>query len=111
MDNLAVDMTRALAMHESQLRTTSANVTILTRKNTLITKTIEELKSQNKPSVWESIGRTFVEVPLEKYLEKLNGEIKDNVENLNNLNKKKHYLETSIETTRDSLSKLKLMNN
>lgn len=109
MDNLAQDMAKALATHESQLRTTDVSVAALKRKNQLIAKTMAELKSSGKNTVWEAVGRTFVEIPLDKYEVKLKTLVSDNLDAINNLNKKKHYLETSIENTRDSLSKLKLM--
>lgn len=109
MDSLALEMSRSLTIHESQLRATDSSVVTLKRKNQLIIKTVSELKSSGKSSVWEAIGRTFVEIPLEKYEEKLKLELSDNLEDINNLNKKRHYLETSIDNTRESLSKLKLM--
>lgn len=105
-----MDMTRALSLHQSQLSVTESSAAALKRKNQLIIKTVSELKASGKSSVWEAIGRTFVETPLDKYEEKLKLELNDNLEGINTLNKKKHYLETSIENARDSLSKLQLMN-
>lgn len=102
--NKMIDEMRAqLRQQQGELQRTLSAVESVSRNNSVIEKSMQDIKSSGNNFVWEAVGRAFVKVSLEDYEKQLKSQIRDNIESINVLNKKKHYLETSIKATIDNL--------
>lgn len=97
------EMRAQLRQQQGELQRNLSAIDSVTRNNSVIEKSMQDIKSSGNDYVWEAVGRTFVKVSLATYEIQLKNQIRDNIESLNVLNKKKHYLETSIKTTIDNL--------
>jgi prefoldin subunit 1 len=106
LNNLVGEMRIQLRQHQTELQRTAANIDSVTRNNLVIEKSMKDIKNTENEFVWESVGRTFVKISIPDYEIKLKNQIRENIESLNVLNKKKHYLETSIKNTVDSLKQV-----
>ncbi|GMM32594.1 hypothetical protein DAMA08_053390 [Martiniozyma asiatica (nom. inval.)] len=106
MDSIQGEMIQQLTIHQSQLENTFAAIETFKRKNQMLSLTAKEIEQSGQGSVWQAVGRSFVEIPVSKHLNEIKESISENINNVNNLNKKKHYLETSIKNTTESLQKI-----
>lgn len=100
------EMQAQLQKQQGDLQNANGVSSELTSRNKAIDLTLAEVAQSDKPEVWESCGKAFLRADKPSYEEKLKQEKKDNVELLNDLNKKKHYLETSINATVDNMNKV-----
>ncbi|GMM43533.1 hypothetical protein DAPK24_001080 [Pichia kluyveri] len=103
---MVMEMQVQLSKHREELQRTLNTIENVSRNNSLIEKSMKDIKNSNEKFVWESVGRAFVKIPITEYEIEMKSKIRDNIESMNNLNKKKHYLETSIKNTMDSLKKV-----
>lgn len=103
---LVGEMQMQLRQHQADLQKTHAAIESITRNNSVVENSMDDIKKSNEMFVWESVGRSFVKISIEEYKEKLKTQIKENIDTLNSLNKKKYYLETSIKNTVDTLKKV-----
>lgn len=106
INKMVAEMRLQLRQHQIDFRRTITSIDAVTRSNSVIEKSMKDIKSTNNEFVWESIGRTFVKISIPEYELKMKNQIRENIETLNGLNKKKQYLETSIKNTVDSLKQV-----
>lgn len=103
VNKMVGEMRVQLRQQQGEFQRTVSSIDAVTRNNSVIEKSMQDIRSSGNDFVWEAVGRTFVKVTLGDYEKQLKCQMKDNIESLNVLNKKKHYLETSIKTTIDNL--------
>lgn len=108
MNQMVGEMRLQLLQHQTDLQKTLAAIESINRNNTVVEKSMKDIRSNNdnKDFVWEAVGRSFVKISLQQYEDKMKNQIRDNIDILNSLNKKKHYLETSVKNTTDTLKKV-----
>ncbi|KAH3665766.1 hypothetical protein OGAPHI_003954 [Ogataea philodendri] len=90
---------------QEELNVTNVVLARLAQQNRVLELQIQEIKNSGNEKVWESCGKAFLGTPVKDYETKLNQQIKDNKDSVNSLEKKKHYLETTVKTTFDNMSK------
>ncbi|EDK37060.2 hypothetical protein PGUG_01158 [Meyerozyma guilliermondii ATCC 6260] len=90
-----------LSMCNLQLERTVTNLNI-------IQKTQKDLSGlcKNNEGVWEGVGKTFVQVPVSDYLQTIEADEKEFTDSKSSLEKKKAYLETTLEKTIDNMTQL-----
>lgn len=106
INKMVAEMRLQLRQHQSDLQRTITAIDSVTRNNSVIEKSMQNIKASKNEFVWESVGRTFVKISIPEYEVEMKNQIRENIETLNGLNKKKHYLETSIKNTVDSLKQV-----
>lgn len=100
------EMQVQLRTQQVELQKTLAAIETVSRNNATIENSMKDIKNSGNDHVWESVGRSFVKTDLSDYESQMKNQIRDNIDTMNSLNKKKHYLETSIKNTVDSLKKV-----
>lgn len=100
------EMQVQLRTQQVELQKTLAAIETVSRNNATIENSMKDIKNSGNDYVWESVGRSFVKTDLINYETQMKNQIRDNIDTMNSLNKKKHYLETSIKNTVDSLKKV-----
>ncbi|AWU74655.1 hypothetical protein CAS74_004887 [Pichia kudriavzevii] len=108
VNSMIGEMRAQLSQHQTELHRTIAAIERVTRSNTVVEKSVADIRSTGKDCVWQAVGRTFVKTPLEEYEMLMKNQIRENIDTMNTLNKKKHYLETSIKNTIESLKQVTL---
>lgn len=103
---MVTEMQVQLRTHQVELQKTLAAIDSINRNNAVIELSMQDIKKTGNEFVWEAVGRSFVKIEIKEYEIQLKGQIRDNIDTMNSLNKKKHYLETSIKNTIDSLKKV-----
>lgn len=103
---MVTEMQVQLRTHQVELQKTLAAIDSINRNNAVIELSMQDIKKTGNEFVWEAVGRSFVKIEIKEYEIQLKGQIRDNIDTMNSLNKKKHYLETSIKNTVDSLKKV-----
>ena len=103
---MVTEMQVQLRTQQGELRKTLAAIDAVSRSNSVIEVSMKDIKPGGREYVWEAVGRAFVKVGVADYEAQMKRQIRDNIDTMNSLNKKKHYLETSIKNTIDSLKKV-----
>lgn len=103
---LASEMQLQLSQHQMDLQKTLAAIESISRNNTVVKKSAQDVESSETGYVWEAVGRSFVKTSVAEYQAKIKTQLQENIDTMNSLNKKKHYLETSIKNTIDNLKHL-----
>ncbi|GBL51305.1 hypothetical protein ACI3LY_000102 [Candidozyma auris] len=101
MDN-QLNKTRAdLNMCNVQLERVDTNLKI-------IDSTTSKLKklTTSGDNVWQGVGKAFVVRDVDSYLDKIVSDKKEFTETKESLNKKKNYLETTLEKTVDNMAQI-----
>jgi prefoldin subunit 1 len=106
LDSMVGEMRMQLRQQQIELQKTLASIDAISRSNAAVEKSSKEIKDTGNEFVWEAVGRAFVKIPVVEYEAQMKSKIRDHIESMNVLNKKKHYLETSIKNTVDSLKKV-----
>ncbi|VEU21367.1 DEKNAAC102777 [Brettanomyces naardenensis] len=106
VQNLLMQMSKQLKTQQDDLQNANIVYSDLKSRNRMIDLSIGEIDASKKEHVWESCGKAFIKVDSKEYGTKLKHEKDSNVELMNDLNKKRHYLETSIGTTVDNMNKI-----
>lgn len=106
VESMVGEMRVQLRQQQMELQKTLTSIDAITRSNVAVEKSSKEVKDTGNDYVWEAVGRAFVKIPVAEYEVQMKTKIRDNIESMNVLNKKKHYLETSIKNTVDSLKKV-----
>lgn len=101
-----MQMNNQLQSQKSDLQNANVVLSDLTTRNQLIDVSLKELQNSTNEVVWESCGKAFMKVGSKQYTTKLESEKKDNSNLINDVNKKKNYLETSINNTVDNMNKV-----
>lgn len=97
-----------LQSSKEQLNVVSAQQSHLNNQKRIAELTKQELASQtNTDSVWRSCGRAFIKQDKQVYIDDLNSDEKLIVDQLSALDKKKVYLETTIENALKGLEKFR----
>ncbi|QPG72762.1 hypothetical protein FOA43_000063 [Brettanomyces nanus] len=78
----------------------------LDSRNQMIDLSLQEIAGSGNENIWESCGKAFLRVNRNQYQNKLKDEKDGNVEVMSDLDKKKRYLETSINTTVDNMNRI-----
>ncbi|CAK7906211.1 prefoldin subunit 1 [[Candida] anglica] len=101
MDNQLSRSKAELSMCNLQLSRVDTNLRLIqstkSRLNTLCT--------DGEP-VWQGVGKTFVKTDVNTYLKGIATDEKEFSDSKSSLEKKKHYLETTLEKTVDSMSQI-----
>lgn len=100
------EMRMQLRQHQVELQRTIGTIDSVSRNNTVVEKSMKDIRSTNNEYVWKAVGRSFVKIDVADYEIQMKNQIRENIETMNSLNKKKHYLETSIKNTVDSLKQV-----
>lgn len=103
---MVTEMQVQLRTHQVELQKTLSAIDSVSRNNTVIENSMQDIKKGGQDYVWEAVGRSFVKTGIPEYESQMKNQIRDNIDMMNSLNKKKHYLETSIKNTIDSLKKV-----
>lgn len=103
---MLIEMDAQLQKNKSELDITEISLSKLNQNNKIIELSKDEIKNSNVENVWKGIGKIFIKENTNDYINELNNDKKEYDEQINSLNKKKHYLETSIEKTFDSMNQI-----
>ena len=101
-----MQMNNQLQSQKGDLQNANVVLSDLTVRNKLIDVSLKEVQNSGNDIVWEGCGKAFIKVGSNQYTTKLEGEKKDNADLINDVNKKRGYLETSINNTVDNMNKV-----
>lgn len=100
------EMANALRSSRAQLDMTVAQLDQLERQKKLAEVTIKELGGYDNEKVWRSCGRMFLQQPKSSYVNDLTHDESVLKEQMKNLEQKRHYLQTTVDNTVESLRRV-----
>lgn len=106
LTQMVTEMQVQLHTQQGELQKTLAAIESVSRSNAVIEVSMKDVRTSGQEYVWEAVGRSFVKTGVADYEAQMKRQIRENIDTMNSLNKKKHYLETSIKNTVDSLKKV-----
>lgn len=95
-----------LQTQRDDLRNANIMLSDLKTRNQMIDASIKEIDGSNDKSVWASCGKAFIKEDTGAYKTKLRDEKDTNEGLISDVEKKKNYLETSLNTTLDNMNRL-----
>lgn len=103
MDN-QLNISRAeLSMCNLQLDRVNTNLNLIH----LTTSSLNKLcNTKDNETVWQGVGKAFVKNDVNSYLKEMSTDEKDFKESKENLSKKQHYLETTLEKTLQNMTQI-----
>lgn len=103
MDN-QLNISRAeLSMCNLQLDRVNTNLNLIH----LTTSSLNKLcNTKDNETVWQGVGKAFVKNDVNSYLKEMSTDEKDFKESKENLSKKQHYLETTLEKTLENMTQI-----
>lgn len=101
MDNQLNKSRAELSMCNVQLERAVTNLNIIHK-----TETELKLLCTDGEYVWEGVGKSFVHIPVDDYQTTLKSDAKEFLDSKQSLEKKKNYLETTLEKTIDNMTQL-----
>ncbi|ODV61496.1 prefolding complex chaperone subunit [Ascoidea rubescens DSM 1968] len=106
LQKLLVEMNANLRKNEADLQ--MVNIQLNRRNNSLKLNelTTSELKKDKVDTVWKGCGKMFYKQSSEKYLTDLKMQDDNLKEQVNALNKKKVYIETTVKNTINGMNKI-----
>ncbi|KAF8433816.1 Prefoldin [Terfezia claveryi] len=107
LQKLLQEIEARATLSQQQLQVVRGQVAGKQRDMRLNQLTITELDSLPKDTnVYEGVGKMFVLVPVDNVKSRLDGEVKALSSDMEDLNKKLHYLETTFEKTQENINAL-----
>ena len=101
MDNQLSRTKAELNMVQLQLSRADTNLAMIHQTTSSLNKMCTDHES-----VWQGVGRAFVQTDVNKYVVGLEKDEKEFSENKSSLDKKKVYLETTLEKTIDNMKQI-----
>lgn len=108
LKKLLVEMDNQLSRSKAELSMCNLQLSRVESNLRLIQSTklrLNGLCSDNEP-VWQGVGKAFVATDVGTYLQAVGRDEKEFAENKSGLEKKKHYLETTLEKTVASMAQI-----
>ncbi|KAF8417451.1 Prefoldin [Tirmania nivea] len=107
LQKLLQEIEARATLSQQQLQVVRGQVATKQRDIRLNQLTIKELESLPKDTnVYEGVGKMFFSVPRDKVKSRLEGEVKALSSDVEDLNKKLHYLEMTFQKTQENINAL-----
>ncbi|CUM62511.1 uncharacterized protein PRCAT00000062001 [Priceomyces carsonii] len=103
MDNQLNKSRAELSMCNLQLERVDSNINLIKQTSTSLNSLCDVKAGE---VVWQGIGKAFVSCDVNSYLTSIDKDEKEFLETKSGLEKKKVYLETTLEKTIDGMSKI-----
>ncbi|CAH2350608.1 prefoldin subunit 1 [[Candida] railenensis] len=106
LKKLLVEMDNQLSRTKAELNMCNLQLSRVDTNLHLIQSTklkLNGLCRDNEP-VWQGVGKAFVKTDVNTYLKEVSVDEKEFIENKSSLEKKKHYLDTTLEKTIENMS-------
>lgn len=91
---------------QQELQSVKSQIAQRNREIQLAEVTEKELKGEGVDTVWEGVGKIFMSTSLDDYLKGLENDKSSIKDDINALNKKQHYLETTFKNVNDAITEM-----